>query len=292
MNKKKIAITIFVSIILIIIVGCSDMNPFSAGGVVPGGNWIYFVEVDQVKKMHMDGTGSESVVSLSYVYTSKIQLDPIRQKIYILNSDPALDDSIYEYNLDGSDEQLIYSQPGINTIWDMTIDHTNGYLYFIPGFNGIKSYNLETSQIEDVYTLPLGTTPFFVTSDYKGGVYFVETGELRKVVSLSSNNLITNVGSIYGLSYDRVGTKIYTTSMTGMIYNINPIGGNSSGISTSEDLQGGGIAISTAESKIYFYDANAMIMPYTIFSINMDGSGKKTVYSNDIGINTFDILSK
>ena len=43
MNKKKIAITI-VSILLMVIVSCSDINPFFAGGVVPGGNWIYFVD--------------------------------------------------------------------------------------------------------------------------------------------------------------------------------------------------------------------------------------------------------
>ena len=295
MNKKKTILTIFTLILLIIFFSCSEINPFYAGGVVPGGNWIYFAEGSTIKKMRLDGTEVESVFTFpdgGMYYAKKIQLDPIREKMFVLYSLIAPPGSkIIEYNLDGTGANEILDSGISYDIWDMNIDSGNGYLYFIPGNNGIKSYNFATSQFSDVYTGTLGTTPFFVTPDYRGGQYFVETGNLNKVTGTGSYNIITSVGSIYGLCYEKIENYLYTTAMTGMIYKINPLNGASTGIATFEDLDYAPV-ISTSEKRIYFYDRNAMVMPYTIFSINMDGSDKKVIYTNDFGISAFDILSK
>ena len=73
MNKKKTAITIIASILLMIFVSCSDINPFFAGGVVPGGNWIYFVEAQSVRRVRLDSSEIENVFNISYNNTKKIQ---------------------------------------------------------------------------------------------------------------------------------------------------------------------------------------------------------------------------
>ncbi len=295
MNKKQAAIAIVILGLILMFISCNDINPFYAGGVVPGGNWIYFAEGDTIKRMRLDGSETASVFKFNDAGTysvRKIQLDPLRQKMYILYSLITPPGSkIVEYNLDGSGAKVILDSGSIYDIYDISIDPGKGYLYFIPGNTGIKSYNVETTQFTDVYTVLLGTTPFFVSPDYKGGVYFVENGNLQKVNNTATSTFITNVGTIRGLSYDRFENYLYTTGDTGMIYKIDPSNGTSTGIATFEDLDYSPV-VATTDKKIYFYDNNAFIMPYSIFSMDMDGSGKKAVYTNDFGISAFDILSK
>lgn len=295
MNKKRTAVTIVITGLIMMFTSCNDINPFYAGGVVPGGNWIYFAEGDTIKRMRLDGTETASVFKYSDAgayYVKKIQLDPLRQKMYILYSLITPPGSkIVEYNLDGSGTKVILDSGISYDIYDISIDPGKGYLYFIQGNTGIKSYNVETAQMTDVYNVVLGTTPFFVSPDYKGGIYFVESNILQKVSNTASSTSITNVGTIYGLSYDKSENYFYTTSMTGMIYKIDPGNGTSTGIATFEDLDYSPV-VATTDKKIYYYDKNAYTMPYTIFSMEMDGSGKKAIYSNDFGISAFDILSK
>jgi len=294
MNKKKTAITIFFSILLIIIVSCSDINPFFAGGVVPGGNWIYFSEGSNIKRMRLDGSELESVFTVDTSEIREIQLDPFRQKIYISSHIGATAEKIREYNLDGSGSKEIINTDAIPIV-DMKIDAAAGYLYYISS-NYIKKVLLETGKITNYFDGPsMAMTPDQITPDYKGGVYFLDGGSLNKVIDLNSFTWIdvhptAPTISAGGLYYDKMNDYLYYYD-TGSIYKVDPLTGNSSNLSVFEDIQNS-MALYPSDDKIYFYDAHAAVMPYTIFSINMDGSGKKTVYSNNFEINAFDILSK
>ncbi|MCK5153359.1 MAG: hypothetical protein KAQ93_03295, partial [Spirochaetales bacterium] len=202
MNKKIITFLIIISVLLMVFAACTEIDPLGVANGVPEGydpdavvdnDWIYFVEETTVSRIRLDGTEVESVFTLSFVYTAKIQLDPVRQKIYVLNQDPALDDSIYEYNLDGSGEQLIFAQAGIDTIWDMTIDHINGILYFTHR-NGIKSINLNNLALTpvDIFSgaLVFNTNTVYVTPDYKGGVYYFSANFIYKVLTIGSSEVL------------------------------------------------------------------------------------------------------
>jgi hypothetical protein len=59
----------------------------------------------------------------------------------------------------------------------------------------------------------------------------------------------------------------------------------------SEDI-GTNLALHQYGSEIFFYAENAMISPFALFSIGMEGTGKNAVYTTDTIINSFDILAK
>ncbi len=286
MNKKKTAITIIVSILLMIIVSCSDMNPFFAGGVVPGGNWIYFAEGSNVKRMRLDGSELESVFSLSYQDTEKIQLDPLRQKIYILSTTEGL----HEYDLNGDGKKKIQDD-SFPSFYDISIDHINGYLYLITGVPSKRIVRVDTStyQFDVVYTGSLGlASGASVVLDYMGGVYFIENVDggsniLNKVASLDTPTYIKSLSNDEkGLCYNKTDGYLYSYGGW-TIYNNNNF--------NKDALVGGlvgGMAIYPLDNTIFFQTDTD-----DIFRMNLNTKNVVHLYESPMEpIRGFDILSK
>ena len=290
MNKKKTVLIIFVSILLMIFVSCSDMNPFSAGGVVPGGNWIYFSEGSNIRRMRLDGTEVENVFTVSYVDIGRIQLDPFRQKIYILNFIPNTTNKIYEYNLDGTGEDLIEDLGFSSDIYDMKIDSSAGMLYYAHT-GGIVKIDLVSGSTTTIETVAL-TNASSLTPDYQGNIYYTVGVLLKKlVISTQSSNSITTtpaLASPSGISYDRNNVNFY-------LYDSNFINRISGSTSTAFYGSPGFVyakntEISSTENKLFFVRDITMI--FRIYSINLDGSGLKELLGDSPALGGFDILSK
>jgi len=309
MNKKIITFLIIAFTIMMVFAACTEIDPLGVANGVPEGydpdaivdnGWIYFVEVNEVGRMRLDGTGVESMFTLPFAYTSKIQLDPVRQKIYILNQDPALDDSIYGYNLDGSGEQLLFSQAGIDNIWDMTNDYINGFLYFTYK-DGIKSINTNnTGSIADVFSSAsvFNTNTVYVTPDYKGGVYYFSANFIYKVLTIASSNVLpltpAPVIEYGGLSYNLADDSLYYFDFFDWIRKL-PIGsGDAIDVAQTLGKLNGNMVVYQPDGKIFFYDDNGSLGPYILYNINIDGTGTKQEILNNGStlLNSFDILAK
>jgi len=301
MNKKKIAITIFVSIILIVVVGCSDINPFFAGGVVPGGNWIYFAEANNIKRMCLDGSEVESVFTVSYVDIQRIQLDPFQQKIYILNVNPApLNSSIYEYTLDGKDEKRIIDKDSV-FIYDMKIDSAAGILYYFDdaaAVGNIRQIELEIGKSSDIY-VTAATTAFSMSPDFSGNLYYTHGTSLNKLnISAKSSSVITPLTPALvvpgGVAFDRGSGNVYlydndgTDTMFEVKKIIPSIPSSTDIYNDTPFIYSKNVEISSIDNKMFFYHDN--VSTFELYSLNLDGSGLKQIYSSQIG--GFDILSK
>ena len=293
MNKKKTAITIIVSIILMIIVSCSEINPFFAGGVVPGGNWIYFAEGNDIKRMRLDGKEPEHVFSIGPTDIRGIQLDPFQQKIYIsyhVTDTPDIN-KIYEYDLDGESGKQV-ADTGIEDIFAIKIDASSGKLYYATAAM-IRQISLESGTDDLIYSMGL-SSPFSMSPDYNGNIYFSQTNSITKLnISTNAGSPITLTPSVAipnGLASDR-DNNIYFYDGD-HIRRFNSTNSNNIDIYNSVDNWGyqNNMEINRVVSKLFFY--NSKTVPYELYSINLDGTEVKKIYSTNISIGGFDILSK
>jgi hypothetical protein len=288
MKIKKTAITIITSVLLMIFVSCDDINPFFAGGVVPGGNWIYFSDGSEIKKMRLDGSELESVFSVGYNSISRIQLDPFEQKIYILNFITNSVNQIYEYNLDGTAGKLIANTSTTN-IRDMQIDSLNSKLYYSTD-GGIWEIDLETGTPEDIYTGALGPSTS-LCPDFQGNLYYTYAATFNKLnisTKTVSTDLVPALTTPSGISYDHKNVNFYLYDSI----NINRISGLSSTwlYGSVAYVYAKNTEISTTEDKLFFVRDFAAI--YAIYSIDLDGSGENKLTSDLPAFGGFDILSK
>ncbi|MEA1910815.1 MAG: hypothetical protein U9N32_03945, partial [Spirochaetota bacterium] len=162
MNKKITAFIIIASILLLVFVACTDMDPLGiANGVPEGyevdalvtGDWIYFAEGSDIKRMSLTGTDVETVFTVNYTEIKKIQVDSGNQKIYILESLTGIKNLIHKHNLfDGSGEKIVIDTADAD-IADMTVDSINGLLYYINIITGIRKVFLNDDPVSDVNVL-------------------------------------------------------------------------------------------------------------------------------------------
>lgn len=261
-------------------------------------DWIYFVEESTVSKMRLDGTGVESVFTLPFVDTSKIQLDSLRQKLYVFNHFTAITNQIYEYNLDGTGQRLI-ADTDTSDIGDIALDHINGYLYYVWS-GGIVRINLDDTSIKDnILTLGLGV-PSYVAPDYKGGVYYFYNAGIYKVATDTTSIQLDPITptaptvSCKGLYSDSTGAYLYYYDFE-VIMKVAVATKTSSGVLDTGNSIISNMVLYQPGSKIFFQNEIGGAPPYNyiISSINMDGSGYKEVLNNSTSIiTTFDILAK
>ncbi len=297
MNKKNTAITIFFSILLIIIISCSDINPFTAGGVVPGGNWIYFAEGNSIRRMRLDGNEPENVFTVDLdatdmEYITSLQLNPFKQKIYILTNETMNDmtGSITEYNLDGTNKDILASYP-MTTIYDIEIDTAGGLLYFANGAD-IRQIDLATGANDLIYVGAF-VASFSMCIDYNGNIYYTNGNpSIYKLnISTGSNSMITPVPALAspgGIIYNQDKDEIYVHDGLSIVRVVGLVS-NTIYLSGTLNFQNN-MELYRIENKLFNYRTEAM--NYELNSVNLDGTGFTTIYSNNFGISAFDILSK
>jgi len=296
MNKKKTAITIFFSLLLIIFFSCSEINPFFAGGVVPGGNWIYFAEGSNINRMRLDGSELESVFTVGYFDIQRIQLDQMRQKIYVLDVEPAGPNSrIYEYNLDGTGEKKL-SEHLMTYVMDMKIDSMAGELYYV--FDDGVDYrlwkiNLSDGTAENFYYNPsLGNVS--LSPDYSGYIYLAFNAGMAKINiesnAFSSVPVSPVLGVPMGLTLNR-GTNDFYLYDGQIIKRIS--GSASTDIYDSFSMNyARNMEISSVDQKLFYYHDNPASFEHDLYSINLDGTGLDKIYTGGAPLGGFDILSK
>ena len=293
---NKTAITIIASILLMIFVSCSDINPFFAAGVVPGGNWIYFSEGNIIKKMRLDGSEVESVFTIDTSEIRRIQLDSFRQKIYISSHIAANDEKICEYNLDGSGVKELVNK-GAMPILDMKIDSAAGMLYYAYNetMGEIHQIDLESGSSQKIFTntAAFGGS-FSMSPDFDGNLYYTDSASPYKLnISTQISNMLTLVPAPTvsgGVTFDRDNNYLY-------LYDANAIKKiNLSNSTISTIFSGVGyiyqknMELSRIENKLFLICD--MGPNYRLLSINLDGSDLKEIYPESPGFSAFDILSK
>ena len=313
MNKKITAFIIIASVLLLVFAACTDMDPLGIANGVPEGyevvqdnDWIYFAEGNNIKKMRLDGSEVEPVLDVTglaaYEHIKKIQLNPLRRKIYILTEDNNMfwEERILSYDLDEvEDPPVTLVSQGDKT--DMTLDHVNQYLYYTTTTNGdgLNRINLETSNIEDVFNVDFGSSAF-VTPDFKGGVYYLHEAVIAKVLNTTTNSPLVSpvpapTNNSMGLCYNSTEDFLYFYDIARIrkIEIANPGAGYPDVFNNVESITGN-LVIFQTENKIFFSSSNAgPPITYSIYSIKMDGTGgKNAIYTNNFGISTFDILAK
>ncbi len=306
MKKKITLITISVFALLIFFTACTNMDPLGIAKGIPEGynpdvvfdnDWIYYAEGNAIKKMRLDGTGIEAVFTPVYSQGDvwKILLDPVRQKLYIFEHMAAIANNIYQYNLDGTGETLIASEGPVD-IMDMSIDHINGYLYYVwyDGIDGgVKSINLEDINIKtEVYSGIIGANSY-VGTDYNGRVYYIDGNTFYEVDTHTTSHTLGGVAAItpVSISSSLDGSILYYYD-TSVIYKIDTpteVGiGNIDPLATMY----GNMVLYEKGGVIYFLSDGVVF--YNIYSINMDGTGTKNLIldNGSTNITTFDILAK
>ena len=299
MKKKKTILTIIASLFLMIFVSCSDINPFFAGGVVPGGNWIYFAEDSDIKRMRLDGTELESVfmVDLDVAdmeYILSLQLDPFKEKIYILTNETmgTMTSRITEYNLNGTNKKILASYPS-STIYDIEIDIAGDMLYFANTAD-IRQINL-VSGANDILYVGAFTLGFSMCLDYKGNIYYTNGNpSIYKLnISTGSSIPITPLPALVipgGITYNKKNDEIYVHDGLNIIRVVGLVSDSIYNLGGVVNFQKN-MELYSISNKLFNYRSDGTTT-YELNSLNLDGTGFTTIYSNNFAISGFDILSK
>ncbi len=310
MKKRITVLTMIVFIFLIIFTACTQMDPLGIANGVPEGytpgevtaavvdnNWIFFAENGTIKKMRLDGTGVEVVFTPVYSQGTvwKILLDPVRQKLYIFEHLAAIANNIYQYNLDGTGEVLIASE-STSDIMDMSIDHINGYLYYIWN-GGVRSVNLDdTTLTADVYANNAIVYYNYVATAFNGIVYYIDGSNFYRVdTPAAAADLVVTPAATAPITlsstFDGIYLYYYDSSA---IYKLDAAAATSFFVVDPSSPMAGNMVLYEKGGLIYFYDDNGGAGEYIIYSINMDGTGAKSVVLNNglTAITTFDVLAK
>ncbi len=292
---KRTLIFALLAVSAFLVLSCDVINPFSASGMVPGGNWIYFGEGNTIHRMRLDGSEVEknlfTVTPQSGEYTNAVQLNPVTEKIYIHMYFPAVSNRIIEANLDGSEQHVIVDE-GTNDIYSMKIDTGINKLYYATS-SSIVEVDLASTPVSkrNIYNGAFGS-PFSLTTDYKGNIYYTYGAFIYKVDIGSQSGGQFPVdpapAAPEGITFDKLSGNIFVydgnaiVKISGSIYNSI----FSSAIITCQ----GNMEFSTSTGKLFFY--NDFAAAYELYSINSDGTGLKKIYSGASVIGGFDILSK
>ena len=310
MNKKITALFIIISVLILIFVACTDMDPlgvakgvpegYNPGSSVVTGNWIYFAQqtdgamTTDIKRMTLTGTGVETVFTVDYLDVKKIQIDSVNQKVYILEHFAATVNKILEYNLiDGSGEALVVDKGSGSDISDITIDVIHEHLYYL-FTNGIDRVDISNSthSISNIYTQDI-TLYAYVALDYADpATIYYQSKDVNNINRVDTPSTVTQpFGTTYapqaGLCYDTRDSVLYYYDYNGIVIrksdgSLRDVGGN--GFT-------GNLVLDLDNRKIFYYDSKGI--DKRLYSINMDlGSDTpQEIYQFSSNISGFDIFT-
>ena len=255
---------------------------------------IYWIEGLSIRRVNLDGSNIETIVTTVERRLSSFALDGDGGKIYWSETKKGSDvGRIRRANLDGSNiETIVLSRltPGA-----LTLDVDGGKIYWMVsigccGTKAIKCANLDGSNIETLIT-GLSWFPELALDADRGKIYWIHHDGIQSA-SLDGSNIETLITedeldySGFGFALDGDRGKIYWTAY-GDIWRANLDGSNIETLITELGSYGwsiGGIALDVAAGKIYW----ANNKEGGIQRANLDGSNIETLIAG-LDARTFSI---
>ncbi len=179
------------------------------------------------------GTSSLDGTTHSYVFTGNgtpedLDIDPKVGKLYWLDSNGL--STIKRADLDGQNEQTLFTSISMVGVESFALDSENGDIYFVDsGDTKVKRMNLDGSNITDVFTGTAGTTlPDIAVDSTNGVVYWIE-GALTRIRSALSDGSSTTATTVVSnvnatsLTIDATGTNpiLYYAVQSGEVFSLD-----------------------------------------------------------------------
>ncbi len=251
---------------------------------------VYWTDLlnDKIERSNLDGSERETVLS-NLEHPHGIAIDPIENKVYWseAGSDALPDDTINRANLNGSDAEIILS--GLDEPWDLAIDSCSRKLYWVRNkFDGkVYRCNLDGTEAEVAISLePVEPINGICLDLTNGKIYWSNfSNDLIRRANLDGTGIetfATNVENAMGIALDIKNEKVYwmenhwehATSLERQNFD------GSSREVLIETISGYGLAIDTAEGKLYWTD----IENDNIVRSNLDGSNVEVLVSSGLRV--------
>jgi hypothetical protein len=181
--------------------------------------------------------------------------------------------SIYRANLDGSSQELVYSEvPGAN-ISAVAVDNINGKIYYSESMMNMRTFsvNLDGTGREEIANVA-GSS--LAINSSAGKLYIgMAGGEIFECALAGAGaTIIKPAGtSVDDLDYDQVNNRLYWIS-SGDIYR-SPVGGTLSGTPITAAAGASSMALDPLGGKIYWGSTGAMPLRTT----GLDGGSSTSI---------------
>jgi hypothetical protein len=161
-------------------------------------------------------------------------------------------DVIRRANLDGSDQELVYTDSPGSQIGTLIVDNVGGKIYYSESMTSMRTYsvNLDGTGKTTIATFP---STCLAINSAEGKLYIgTDVGQIYEcgLDGTGLKNILTGAGMVADLDYDSINQRLYWIS-GGDIWR-SPVGGTLSGTPIATAASASTMALDALGGKIYW----------------------------------------
>ena len=205
-------------------------------------------------RSNLDGTNPEILLTRPGYLFGQVSVDPVRDRIYWRDNQSL---TIWRGTLEGLDVQSFFVVPSASNFWYLTVDDTDGSIYFLAEGSGTRSIRRIKSDGMDMQTVvgPDNKIFLFELDRVHDRVYWARSDDStlwRANIDGSAPSLYLNGASANTLTVDEISGVVYSISTYAL--RAVPAQGNSQTLLTSQCRDPRAISVNVPSGKVLWAD--------------------------------------